>query len=416
MSNEIKTFSVEECKRWIDTVSVKTFTSPDDCLKELDMINECFREAMLDKIRFEDISDRMRGLIRELMNYCGPAIDYEIKETSTISQESKVTPNECEIRLNEILGYTLNIKSSSEDIAAQIDAFYSTAIAALSDPLFKKGYYDPQYVLTIMGESCWLETDVKEPEEIERIASKLVKRFFIEIPEDTDNAFLNDKVKDTESVGMLECDGQSLNILNIEGLNTSIKTMRDSVKRYISDKCKYMPHSNPAKISALAQWINLPKFGITVKVSTTAVKIQQAGRKFTLELPERQYLITEKERFSNPLDSVLSIVTEALTNSVMKTSAKLLRRDLENIINLQNDDSKDIRALLKQVICDNFNVDIIEIDNEDDSYATPQYFEVSRSNLVDKPTTTQPAILSKKDGAPILKGHYVVPLAPADTK
>lgn len=412
MSNEIKTFSVEECKRWIDTVSVKTFTSPDDCLKELDMINECFREAMLDKIRFEDISDRMRGLIRELMNYCGPAIDYEIKETSTISQESKVTPNECEIRLNEILGYTLNIKSSSEDIAAQIDAFYSTAIAALSDPLFKKGYY-PRRVLTAMGESCWKETDARDPEEIERIASKLVKRFFVEIPEDTDNTSHNDTVKDTESVGMLECDGQSP---NIKGLNTSIKTIRESVQRYISDKCKDMSHSNPAKISALAQWINLPKFGITVKVSTTAVKIQQAGRKFTLELPERQYLITEKERFSNPLDSVLSIVSESLTNSVLKTSAKSLRKNLENIINLQNDDSKDIRALLKQVICDNFNVDIIEIDNEDDSYATPQYFEVSRSNLVGKPTTTQPAILSKKDGAPILKGHYVVPLAPADTK
>ena len=169
MINKSNIFSFEECRGLISNISSKNYATPNECLAKLMELNALFREAVKQKSRFDNISISQKDNIENLLYLCAPKINYNIEECFKQSVNND--------RFKIIVEYSLNINSTAEDIAKQVEDFYVVACMALTNPILQKGV-TPSSILKILWDRYAQEAGVDDSEEIRKIVARIISRLF----------------------------------------------------------------------------------------------------------------------------------------------------------------------------------------------------------------------------------------------
>lgn len=400
MTKEINTFPVAECQRLISRISGVVYESPNDCLARLDDIDPLFKDAVRQKFRFDDISTSLKDSLDRLLEYCAPDISYDIVESFSWRRDGATVDSD-DIIIPE---YTLSISTTAEEIVEQVDEFYSVAFKALTNSLLNKGV-TPVSILKDLVDRYSLEAGVDESEEIRKIVNRMVKRMFSDNAEANGHLYHN-PIADNPNLeeAMASVDGRWQD--NFANLLDCIKTLDRSLAGYINVEYSSRRGLNTGIISILSRWISQSYVKIRVHKEVVKPYKDTDMRAFIHPFPKMSYAASiNKEEVRRRLKSFLKIIEDSSSDSILTTSIEVLKEDIENI---PNQPAQDISISLKRVIEKNFNVILLEIDNEDDRYATPEFFEASRAN-VKSVVTTRPAVLGPGDRV-ISKGLYLVPM------
>lgn len=422
MTDDINATIAKGFQKEIGMISEKLYASPDECLSALAGITAYFRENVAEKINFGQIPMALKDtIINKLIGISSPIVDYNIDwsvmcsspflpvTTASDSKECYVYDKDFNIKVK----YRLTIRSSAEDLASQVDEYCSMAVKSLSDPAFNTNI-TPTFVLKNLVDTYALERGVDEKEESDRIVGRLVKRFFAEEPQPADKCLGHD-----ESTAQLEdsprletavkrvSEWQCLHDM-LENFALLQRTIVEAIYR-ISKKNELR---NLSEIAEFTKWFSYQKININIMVKQEEREpgFDPEKREVRIPLPSILYAIDpDVSRIEEHVRKLWNVIREAHSDSILKTDSLALKHDLEGICNMP---PQDIGPLLQGVITRNFNVRLIEVHDDADKYATPEYFEVSRAN-VKKVVTTKPAVVGI-DGNIISKGIYLVPLGNSD--
>ena len=401
MINKSNIFSFEECRGLISNISSKNYATPNECLAKLMELNALFREAVKQKSRFDNISISQKDNIENLLYLCAPKINYNIEECFKQSVNND--------RFKIIVEYSLNINSTAEDIAKQVEDFYVVACMALTNPILQKGV-TPSSILKIHWDRYAQEAGVDDSEEIRKIVARIISRLFTDNIE-YQNACSNNSIE----VG-LDVKETTTNFgkwqESFTDLMDSIKLLHNSFVESICNKCKQKQTVSTSAAAKLAKWISIPDL---VKIEISKIDnepyMDYQRRELIRPFPKISYFAKlDEEEKQRKLNSFWGILERSSTESILVTSIEKLKEDIEDI---PHQPIQDISISLRRVIERNFDVNLIEINNENDRYATPEYFDVARSN-VERVVTTRPAVINPERRV-IFKGLYLVPLNICET-
>lgn len=399
MDNEFNIFPVEECRKLIARITDEDNSDPNQCIGEIEKINKLFREALNRKCSFDDLAISLKDDVSQLLKFCVPRINYEIK--------AGCKAKKCKDRINGVIGvfvvpnYQLNINTTAEEIAAQVDEVYALAVNTFTIPILRKGV-TPKAVLQLLWDKYTLEEGVDGSDDIHRIVSRIVNRLFSDSAEGY--------TERSENACVTAADGANATPdarpESIVVMAEYIATLQTQFSQYVSEACKSSYTINSDAASELAKWIQIPNMTIEMKEQTPYEDAQLKG--FVVPYPLLQKTVN-KENVIARMKAFVGILKNSSHNYILKAPVEQLKKDIEDI---DNQPAQNIDVSLKQVIENNFNVRFIEINTEDSRYANPEYFEVSRSN-VDKVVTTRPAVIDCF-GKVIFKGRYLVPQSDKD--
>lgn len=166
-------FPADEYNALIEALKVKTYGNPNECMAQLEAVNKMFRDALDQDFALSSLAKDKRNQLRDLAERCAPIVDYDVVKSHRFANE----------RIDSLAPvYSLCIRSSASDLADQAEELYATAIDSLSNPMLKSGV-TLSYILTQLVDRYSQEAGVDDPAEIERIAGRLVSRFFTDADE-----------------------------------------------------------------------------------------------------------------------------------------------------------------------------------------------------------------------------------------
>lgn len=384
-------FPSEKYSDLVSKVGRQTYSNPNECLECIGLVDKMFADALEEDFSCSPMPLTSKIRLRDLARLCAPILDYDIEETY------RWLPQRIKAGRTDYIApvYSLRIHTSAAEIVRQEEALYATALGSFSNPMLKSGV-TPHYILTELIDRYSQEMGIDDPQEIARIVNRLLWRFFTdEVEPDAHESDTPACQSEPEAIG-----GNFTNFADV------MRAAR-SARRIVATRFRENYSGRKRILSSVAEWISPGPVGISVVAESIpdpimddverCVKITYPKMLYTIVFPTKQ-LETNLKKF-------VSIFRSDGGKALVRTSLTSVRDGLKAILSLP---PQDISLSLRKVIEDNFNVTLIEVDSEGHRYATPEYFEVSRSN-VSKVVTTRPAVIGP-DGKIIAKGIYVVPM------
>ena len=386
----------------IDMISGKFYGSPDECISALTGITTHFRKVAEENIRCKEIPNTLKDNIYTLIDNSTAIVDYDI---DCDSPECYC----CDKDFNITVRSLLTVRSTAEDLAAQVDEFCDQAVMSLSDHTVLNKNITPTFMLKNIVDTYALERGVDEREEIDHIVSRLVKRYFTDAQPASEMCPCTDDY-DREFADIPWLTAAIENVSQWQTFNKlseNFALLQRSIVRTIYKTGQAQNIPNLDKITKFARWFSFPNVIIKVRQEENGPIIDFEKKEVRIPFPTMLYAIAlDQPRLLDYIRKIWRIIQGSYTDSVLKTDSLSLKRDLQEICDKP---AQDIGPLLLGAVIRNFDVRLIEIHDEDDQYATPEYFEASRANNVKNVTTTKPAV-GGREGKIISKGIYVGPL------
>lgn len=383
-------FPTEKYAALLRAIEDKEYSGPNECFEFIAGIDRMFQKALDEDFSCSPLPYASKNRLRDLAGLCSPILDYDIEESYKLLLRRLAAG-----RTDYIAPvYSLRIRTTAAEIVRQEEALQAAALGCFANPMLKSGV-TPHYILTELVDKSSQEIGVDDPEEIAKIVGRLLSRFFTDREEaETEAAAAAFEADPAEAGGRFATFAEVMRV---------VKSQRKIVAaRLAAHYCA----SNPV-IATIAEWISPAPASIGVAAMPIGLPaMNDAERIAVIHYPEMQYTI---DSVTGPLErnlrKLIGLFKDADSKMLIRTSLTSLKHGLRAIPSLP---PQDLSLSLRRLVEDNFNVTLIEVDSEDDRYATPEYFEASRSNVA-KVVTTRPAVIGP-DGKIIVKGIYVVPM------